>query len=222
MGASSWRPPKRWPVREPKVDEQSVGMSFVAVLFALVVAKVLEPFASFPDLSGPQVSHLLVAGVLTLTSWIGYHNSLNRPRYFIRFPNLPLLQFLLDIAMVVVYWLVASTAEVRSGNPSSRPEATLVLIAFFLYIAWDGVGYLIRRDERYQRRVLVMDSPRRRAVTWWAAGVAVLFVALAWSVGESARTAYLVDFGLVLLLVGFRLAKEWVSSDQHSDDSSAT
>jgi hypothetical protein len=88
-------------------------------------------------------SHLAVAVTLTLTSWIGYHNSKNRPRFVIAFVNLPFVQFTLDISMVVVYAFAVLTAEgVTSGateSPAVFPEAILVWIAFVLYVAWDEV-----------------------------------------------------------------------------------
>lgn len=116
--------------------------------------------------------------VLTLTSWIGYHNSANRPRYLIGFPNLPLLQFLLDIFMVVLYWLTAVTAERVVIDPdgvrhvesaSASQEAMFVAIAFVLYVVWDIVGLAIRRNDNYQDRPLTEDDPQRRRVTWWFA-----------------------------------------------------
>lgn len=97
--------------RPTEKDERLVGLSFIEVLFAIVVARALDPLADFPKLPGVGLSHLAVAGVLTIASWIGYHNSWNRPRYFIRFPNLPLGQFLVDAALVVTYWLTAVWAE---------------------------------------------------------------------------------------------------------------
>lgn len=193
-------------------------MSFVDVLFALVVARVLEPFANTDELTGPGVAHLIVAGVLTLTSWIEYHNSLNRPRYFIRFPNLPLFQFLLDIGMVVVYWLVASSGESELAGPSSvpsaRPEAIGVLVAFVLYALWDLVALEIRRNVAYIKRPESEDVPSRRRVTWVCLGAAAVLAAVAFLTDDGPAMAYSLDVALVVLLIGFRFAKEyWTPED---------
>lgn len=209
-----------WPRRPPTQDKRSVGVSFVDVLFALVVANVLEPFADLDNLTGPGIVHLVLAGVLTLSSWVGYHNSLNRPSFFIRFPNLPLFQFLLDIGMVVVYWLVASTAEtsVPIGNAGSEawPETLLVLIAFAMYVAWDLIALQIRNDSQYFLRPKREDEPLRRRVTWVCAGVALAIHLFTWAKDVDTDVAvYVVDVLLIALLIGFRLLKEYVTPENY-------
>ena len=204
-----------WPEQPAVKDKASVGVTFVDVLFALVVGLVLEPFADPRLPTGPAVAHLLVAGVLLLTSWIGYHNSHNRPTYLIRFPNLPLLQFLLDIAMVVVYWLTASTAEIapRSSTPSARPETLLVVAAFTLYVSWDWVAFRIRKADNYAERPLEKAQSSRRWVTRVCLLLALLGLLIAWGVagvGSSSWT-YAIDAYLVVVLVGSRLLKEYVT-----------
>ena len=205
-----------WPDRPPAVDDKAVGISFVDVLFALVIGKVLDPFLDAKTISGPGVMHLVLAAILTLTSWVGYHNSLNRPTYFIRFPNLPLFQFLLDIAMVVAYWLTAVSAE-RATNqvvdaPSAIPEALFIALSFVLYVAWDYVSNSIRHDDRYERRPISHEVPARRYVTLACCLFAiVLFVVVRFNDSHSARTVYLVDALLIVLLIAFRLLKEYVT-----------
>ncbi len=207
-----------WPHRPPAPDTAAVGVSFVDVLFALVIARVLEPFAEVQKLTGPGIVHLVLAGILTLTSWIGYHNSLNRPKFFIRFPNLPLWQFLLDISMVVVYWLTAVTAEhVESPvtpPPTALPEAVLVAISFLLYVAWDYVALAIRRNPDYYLRPMSGDVKARRNVTVLcfvlSAGV---LGAVFWLAPDTDGAVYLVDGLLIALLVGFRLLKEYVTPE---------
>ncbi len=221
---------RSWPKRSPQVDQGNVGITFVDVLFALVIGEILEPLRQFDAIPGPGRAHLALAALLTLASWIGYHNSHNRPRHFIRFPNLPLLQFMLDIGMVIAYWLTAVTAEGAGDRPSSRPEATAVAVSFVLYVLWDVVAYRIRRDDRYYRRPLARDVPARRDVTRWAAaGSVVIGVYSLVAHPRSAAAVYLVDALLVLLVVGFRLLKEYVTVDDPfaegdlpSDESTAT
>ena len=164
-----------------------------------------------------------LAAVLTLTSWVGYHNSHNRPRHFIRFPNLPLLQFLFDIAMVVVYWLTAVTAERVTVAPdgvqvhdmaTAVPESFLVAAALLLYVAWDWVGLAIRRDDRYGERPLERDVPVRRHVTWWfAAGAVGLAAVVATWDPDQQTVVIVVDVVLAGMLVAFRLAKEYFTTE---------
>jgi hypothetical protein len=184
--------------------------------------------------------HLTVAVVLTLMSWVGYHNSVNRPRFVIGFPNLPLVQFVLDIAMVVVYGLAVFSVETATNrgqrvHTTLWPEAVLVSIAFVLYALWDRVALTVRKTVAYrdeweramnERPDLGLKPMRsaddgfdrkRRHVTYWcalfAAGLAVGAVAVdAAAAAEPPTIAVaVIDGGLILLLLGYRLAKEFVS-----------
>lgn len=202
----------RWPRRSPAIDEHGVGIGFGDLLFALVVARVLEPFADVDGLASAGVVHLVLAGVLVLTSWIGYHTSLNRPQYVIRFPNLPLAQFALDIAMVVVYWLTAVTAEEAGDRASADAEVLLVLATFVLYVCWDVVAR--RLASGYEHRAESGDEAARRRVT---IGCAVAVVALAAVVLPSDlgfRAVVAVDAVLIAVILGFRFLKEYVTGDE--------
>lgn len=199
--------------RATEKDERLVGLSFIEVLFAIVVARALDPLADFPKLPGVGLSHLAVAGVLTIASWIGYHNSWNRPRYFIRFPNLPLGQFLVDAALVVTYWLTAVWAE-GSGSElgrvaSARPEAVLVAVSFVLYVIWDRIGLAIRNSERYEARPKDKDVPRRRHVTEVFAAATLVMAGVVSLLDPASTTAIvMVDLVLIAVIIGFRFAKE--------------
>ena len=209
---------RKWPHRRPTVDESSVGITFVGVLFALVIGEIFTALRDVSSIAPASWAHLGVAGVLTLTSWIGYHNSVNRPRYLIRFPNLPLAQFMLDIAMVVIYWLAAVTVELRDRHgdvvPDATPETRCVAAAFLLYVTWDFVGRQIRADTEYKRRPIGKDQPSRRRVTIFSATIAVtVWAAVETLDPETTARVIGVDVLLVLLLVGFRLSKEYWSPE---------
>ena len=199
--------------RRTAVDTTRVGLSFIEVLFALVVARALDPLAKYSSIPGVGISHLAVAFVLTVTSWIGYHNSWNRPRYFIRFANLPLWQFLIDVLLVVAYWFCAVSAEGTGTDlgqhVSARPEAILVAISFVLYCLWDWVGYAIRKSDLYPNSPPGRDVPRRRYVTIVCTAVAVAFAGLVWLVDpNSTCTVVGTDILLIALILVFRFAKE--------------
>jgi hypothetical protein len=133
----------------PKVDPGTIGISFVDILFALAVGQVLDPIKNWGEnpkansLPLPVAMQLAVVLVLTLTSWVGYHGSANRPRFRLGFFNLELLKFTLDVAMVVVYFLAAAFAA--RSNVSLRGEALLITVAFGLYFAWDLAGAIQKR-----------------------------------------------------------------------------
>jgi hypothetical protein len=212
-----------WPRRAPAEDKSTVGITFVDVLFALVIGEILAPLRDIDEIPAAGWSHLGVAVVLTLTSWIGYHNSVNRQRYLIRFPNLPLAQFVLDILMVVTYWLCVVTIELQINGrvADARPEARVVAFSFLLYAAWDAVGLLIRRDPRYRRRPLDKDLPKRRHITWYFLAVAAaLWMTVEITSPDRPGVVIAVDVLLIVVLTGFRLGKEFVTEYDPFDQQS--
>ena len=209
----------------PKLDERSVGIGFVDVLFALVMGQILASvnwnvlhsadWAGLFSRPHPHIANLLVATVVTLASWIGYHNSVNRPRFKIRFINWPLLQFVVDIVLVLDYWLLATLAGGSAGvPPSSRLTAFLVFLAFLLYCFWDLISFLIGRQRKYQELIQPPEDRwpgynlRRNATTWLCA----LLILIAWQVdahiNESTASIYLLDIAIIGVVVGFRIAKD--------------
>ncbi|MGI8661936.1 MAG: hypothetical protein ACR2LQ_01845 [Acidimicrobiales bacterium] len=199
--------------RPTSIDETRVGLSFIEVLFALVVARALDPLADFSSIPGVGLSHLGVAFVLTVTSWIGYHNSWNRPRYFIRFANLPLWQFVIDVLLVITYWFCAVSAEGTGTGlgkaVSARPEVLCVAISFVMYSLWDAVGHAIRMSDLYERSPPSRDVPRRRYVTILCAATAIGIAVVVWRTNPSSKSSIVfVDVLLVLLILTFRFAKE--------------
>ena len=209
--------PHRWPRREPRVDERTVGIGFIDVLFGLVIANVLQPFAHVGSVPTVGRVQLVLAGVLTVTSWIGYHNSWNRNRYFIDFPNLPFFQFLVEVALVVLYFLIAITAPSTKTSLSNR-DFSVVLVSsfvaatFVLYSIWDRLALLIRKDPRYARRTLDKDVPARR-YTSYAFAVGTVAAATAVGILRPRGTAAIVtvEVILIVLIVAYRFAKEYVT-----------
>ena len=228
-----------WPavadsIAKPKVDPSHVGLGFVDVLFALVVGQILAPLSEWSKISQIGWTHLGVALVLTLTSWIGYHRSRNGPRFQIHFPNLPLLTFMLDVLMVIAYSLTVTTADLGLGRHqavTALPEALLVTVSFLLYAAWDEANRRINASADYEAaykkalkdKVLIEDqwptkpedrerSHRRRVVTlvFIPLVAAVLLVDLLVRTGGTVTTAWVmaIDCSLIVLLILFRIFKE--------------
>ena len=154
----------------PQRDLQTVGTVFIDVLFGVVVAKALDLSSTGQRTIAEQLS-LFVAIVVTVTAWIGYHNSRNRARYTISFFNLPLLQFAMEIALVYIYWLLVVSSTRTSGGKSgiaSTPvlaEAVLVTCYFALSCCWDLAALAMRRASKYSAMPMEDDRPRRRLVT---------------------------------------------------------
>ncbi|WP_199043385.1 hypothetical protein [Glycomyces salinus] len=140
-------------------------MLFVGVLFAAVITKTLD-LSSADGLPAAGAAHLILAAVLVITSWIGYHNSTGRSTYRIEFFNLPLAQFSIEMTHVYLFWLVATTAETAASRRASAiPETVLLVVVFALFMVWDQVALAMRRSERYTTSSMREDHPERRRVT---------------------------------------------------------
>jgi hypothetical protein len=225
---------------DPQVDESSVGISFIDVLFALVIGYAITPLATWWKIPVAGWAHLATAGVLTLTSWIGYHNSKNKPRFVIAFFNLAFIQFVLDVAMVVVYAFIVFTAE--GITPGARtdaavfPEAILVFISFVLYVAWDQVGVLIKKSDTYRtawnhsNRAAQLGafkehdwtSIKRCAVTRIAMLISLVAAIVAFMIDKalarpSRATVIGVNVALCTILLLFRVFKEAVTPRHEHD-----
>jgi hypothetical protein len=176
---SSWsnraapEPGGRVPVAE--TDRRGVSLVFVDVLFAAVATKILEQ-SSREGLPFEGKTQLALAAVLTITAWIAYHNSTNRAAYMMEYVNLPLVQFLLDLLLVYLYWLVATSAEEdATARPSVVPEALILAAVFLVFLGWDRVALAMRRSPRYPGVSMADDRPRRRAVTFSCFGMFAVF-----------------------------------------------
>lgn len=207
--------PSWWqPIRPPKIDPSSIGVTFVDVLFALTVGKLLDAAAG-GELTPTAIAHLSVGAVLTIASWVGYHNSVNRVRYFLRFWNLPTALFLIDVALVCDYWLVPVTVQNEmSGDsqPSAFWTTLLVAIAAFLYVAWDLVALRIRKSDKYRERPDERDIPGRRYASFGLLTVAVGLLAIVCCTQPHTTAPIIwVDVALVLSLLGYRTVKERVT-----------
>jgi hypothetical protein len=219
---------------DPKIDPGTTGISFVDILFALVVGQVLDPlrlWAADPrahPLSTAVLMHLGVALTVTLASWVGYHGSANRPRFRLRFFNLELAKFGLDIAMVIVYFLMASYA-VRTPI-SVRPETLLVTVAFGLYLLWDLAGAWEKAGDENPYKAAwdaAYDSDERPDVhepwipkSWpriWATIVSLSAALVIWIAAwltfpqhhvPTWKASVALDGLLIVLLVAYRFAKD--------------
>jgi hypothetical protein len=137
------------------VDRGDVGVLFVDLLFALVVVELLEPLRNPADVLAAGGVQLVLAFILTLLSWIGYHLSVSRLDGPVRIDSPSFIHLLSDVLMVALYWLTAVSYERAVDgrpldhswwifpNPSPVPEAMFVAGAFALYVVWDRLsGYI--------------------------------------------------------------------------------
>jgi hypothetical protein len=193
---------------------RSVGIGFVDLLFALVVGQILATLttAGFPHVPPVKVLNLSLAAVVTLASWVGYHNSKNRPRYKIQYFNWPMAQFLLDISMVLDYWILATVAGDSARTESyGYWQAGLVSFAFILYSIWDLVVKLI--DDQVKSADGSAEGHGshnlwRRAITWVCTFIALCIWLTSVRVSKSSISVYWIDGSLIALAILFRVAKD--------------
>lgn len=126
---------------------------FVQMLFSLTAAEIARQFA---DLvlhvpvewnSSPAYSHLLLAGVVVVSSWVGWAASSARSSVPFNgvFSGACLILFM-DIFLVFLYFTLTQSAEVPRGAPggprpdlvpSSSDEVMFVSMILAIYFAWD-------------------------------------------------------------------------------------
>lgn len=220
------------------VGESHTGVTFVNVLFGIVVSVIVVGLAkdisdAVQDVSSlreTRLFHLGVGVVVTVGSWIGYHSSQHRPQLRIKFVNLPLWQFMLDVSMVFIYFLILQFAEQSrvSSAPiladvqqptafvadDARPEAVLVAIAFLLYVLWDYVSWRIKRDGEYSAALNLAPSPNEKfgprrwvTLTFWVL-TSGLAMGVLYTKPASSSWIIAIDTALIFLAVAYRLAKQ--------------
>lgn len=135
----------------PQPEEFATGLQYTDILFGFVFWELFRRLQNWTQLNGASQWHLIVGFTLVLGSWIGFRRSLNRPLYQLKFFNLPLIRFLLDQLMLILYFRIAVlTPAPEVGTVMiSGPEAAsnlaqdtvkLVFLVFVLYAVWDWLG----------------------------------------------------------------------------------
>lgn len=210
------------------VERFDTGLRFTDILFGFVVRELFIRLQNWPDLVW-YVRWQLVAGTaLVLGSWIGFRRSLNRPKYEIKFFNLPFFRFVIDQLMVVFYFRVAtltpSDPEANAPGATQLVDSTLeaIVLIFALYAIWDMLGImmaLVRGEDGAKKYPEIVDQKPDRTrealvnVSGWLVtlGSLGLFGAL-WifsqSLDLSNRSAGVVLATATVLLLAYRMAKE--------------
>ena len=213
----------------PRLDKTLTGVTFIDVLFALAAGKALDSLAQFSRIDWAGRAHFIVATVLIATSWLGYHESANKPKWAIHFITLPLFTFAIDVTLVGLYWLMAlyvdGTNIDLANADSAEPEAWIVLGVFALYVAWDCIGrWMKAHGSAYQtayyqsERKWMVDNAPRRAVTVVCLVLAGLVLAGVKAFNpQDVYDIVVVDGLLVLLLLLFRILKEAVGTPADAD-----
>ena len=131
------------------------------MLFALAVSQVAIYAADLVGIGAPlndkwpACAHLGVGLVLIAASWLGWRQSqspgMKDKVTFVC--SLPFLGLLLDVLLVVLYFIVIRTVEIEQkagattlAVPSAIPESLWVLIVFAVYAVWDLIADVFSKD----------------------------------------------------------------------------
>jgi hypothetical protein len=225
MSDSKW---KRVFAPPSEVDPRDTGLRFTDILFGFVIFQLFLRLQQANEFPGFARWQLVVGAVLVLGSWIGFRRSLSRSDYQPKFVNLPLIRFVLDQAMVILYFRVAvlyPNDPDASINPSSLAHQTCVALVaiYFLYLVWDIFGIWMAKvgDEngtwKYPEIDRETNEKRDRpapvnlvgtAITsGFFLGFVVLYLVTRW-VTVGARGAAVIFAIAALLLFLYRWAKE--------------
>jgi hypothetical protein len=137
----SWFSGWNWKHGQTAPDDAKAGLTFTDVIFGLVITQIFMQGLHYRHLRAEVLVHLVLALTVVLGSYLGYRRSKKRGELQIYFFSLALIRFLIDLAMIFCYFLLASTPDL-SANPeiarvSSRFDANVLLAIFILYLVWD-------------------------------------------------------------------------------------
>ena len=179
------------------------GMTFVEMMFAVAlgdtaaqVAKVMQVVQKSPQAVTEALEevaralvHLLLVIIVIATSWVGWYHSSATKRYMEElkrifastFPSLlafPFMMLLIDVFLVVCYFVLSEGAELPTNNPanqevqltaSAQPETVWILVILVTYLIWNLV--LLIHDWWYDSQIVSAAKRASRALTAIAAVV---------------------------------------------------
>ena len=208
----------------PEVSKADNSLRFTDILFGFVIKEVFIRLANWPDLPMYVFLQLLTVSALVLGSWIGYRRSLNRSVYEVKFFNLPLIRFLVDQVMLILYFRLAVLTTLDPQKPQLSESIVIyqtllgLLIVFGLYFAWDVLGLImatvkIKSKFRYPKidgspaAMTTEQAPHEWPGFWITVVLGLAFGLVFWLYGDesTATTPLLVATGLLVI---YRVAKE--------------
>lgn len=201
---------------------------FVELLFALATAEVAVQFGLLASAhqtltkAPTAYSHLILALILIATSWVGWSRS-KAPGNRLPLEHVFSLAFvvlMLDVALVVFYFIIARGVEVptpsKTGGllvtPSAEQETFWVMMIFVVYVIWDFVTKALAID--IEARPRLNFWARLKGPFWKRGWISLLCTAIAlavWILFRGVTTVVAVlatDLGLVTLDLFFRALKQ--------------
>jgi hypothetical protein len=203
-------------------SKHDTGLRFTDILFGFVIKELFVRLQNWGAEPWYIRWQLLAGTILVLGSWIGYRRSLSRSTYELKFFNLPLARFVVDQAMLVLYFRLAILTPNQAHpktDPSGLTHATTetLLIIFGLYLVWDIGALLMSIGSKYP---LIDEASQAKTDTkasqnWPGLLITAAFLGLFAALycvaegvtikGTQADTIFMIATGLLL---AYRFAKE--------------
>jgi hypothetical protein len=199
--------------------EARLRHEFVGMMFAVTVGEVGLQVAPLVQRGSfihwlPAYSHILLATLVIAMSWVGWSLSVSpgARKDVTGVFQWEFLLLLLDVAMVITYFILVRTVDFAGTTPriaSAAEVAKWILVIFGLYLAWDFVT-----------KVLIYRRDRDANSSWGPEGIRGLptlvcfgLAALVWRESISADDLHrlVVDLALLSLVLLFRASKDLVS-----------
>ena len=197
---------------------------FVQLLFSLTAAEIARQSAEiFLQSRGfweplPIYAHLFLATAVVTTSWLGWSHSEASLKIRMRSAfSWPFLVLLVDVFLVIMYFILVRSAEIpkaeKSVEPSAEDEAWMIAAIFIGYFAWDVLTKAIMVEGVTQTALNVLKNLCGR-VFWrrgWASASCMVLAVVGGLLLHSSSSYYgvlSVDLCFISLVLLFRAFKE--------------
>src|ERR1051325_11821190 len=107
---------------KPELIKFDTSLRYTDILFGFVIREIFLRLQYWQSINRFILLQLSGCVALVLGSWIGYRRSLNRSSFEVKFFNLPFFRFLLDQAMLILYFQVAGLTPLDLATVASGPD----------------------------------------------------------------------------------------------------
>ena len=197
---------------------------FVQLLFSLTAAEIAREAAELTLQSGrwgellPAYFHLILATAIVTSSWVGWSVSEASLRLKVKSVfSWPFVVLLLDVALVICYFILVRGAEIPLDKavlvPSARIECDMMALIFVGYFLWDILTKAVILDENassfHEIRSRFLGSAMWRR--GWISLLCMISGIVVWYFLESVNSKNAVlaaDGSLFFFILLFRALKE--------------
>jgi hypothetical protein len=210
------------------IEHADTSLRYTDILFGFVIRELFLRLQNFAQLNSGVRWHLIVGITLVLGSWIGFRRSVNRTTYDVKFFNLPLFRFLLDQAMLILYFRIAVLTNQDGTNlPTDSVLAAntvrFVMYVFVLYVAWDFLAIRMAKAREPAKKAgetepiyaslrdgKITEPKEEQPINWlgFFISVSILAILAVLCLINGKLDPNCLFLAIFLLLLAYRMAKE--------------